>query len=388
MPVRKTFLFLSGDRVVFLLTVLVALAPALAGARFGIGTSIWWAFCACGVAYLALGFLDHSTVAGRQAWRLGGYFALQTLLLGGIFALTQLRGMVVLAAFPLVGQAVSCLRPSTAAVFVSLLYAGIMGGAALAERRQDLLSSGASILVGFAFVVVFTRIAMREKTARSEAERLAMELAKAIEQLRAQAAFVEELAKTRERNRVAREIHDSVGHGLTAIAIQLEASEAMHTTDPDRSQGAVKKARVLAAEALAEVRRSVGTLRSEARPRPLADRLRELTACDGRCEVNFVIAGNPRSLPPETEHSLFRAAQEGLTNVRRHAGAKFATLTLDYDGTMRVSVTLVDNGQGSMTSREGYGLTGLRERVALLGGTLTVANRPEGGFELRMEVPG
>ena len=160
----------------------------------------------------------------------------------------------------------------------------------------------------------------------------------------------------------------------------------MHGTEPGRALEAVQKAHGLAADALGDVRRSVGTLRAETL-RPLVERVRQLAASDERLTVNFSLLGESRPVAGDVEHGLFRVAQEGLTNVRKHAGAKSATLTLDYRDAQCVAMSVTDDGCGSAAARDGYGLTGLRERATLLGGALVAGNRPEGGFMLRVEVP-
>lgn len=214
-------------------------------------------------------------------------------------------------------------------------------------------------------------------------------LTEANERLQAQAAYVEELAMAKERNRLAREIHDSLGHALTTMAVQLEAAGALHTTEPARALGAVNQARTLAQEALADVRRSVGTLRVETDTRVLSDRLQALLVSDEKLAVRFALLGEPRVLSAEKEHALFRAAQEGLTNVRRHAQARTAVLTLDYGNERVVVMSVTDDGHGlrSAMATSGFGLKGLRERAAALGGRVVAADAAEGGFLLRMEVP-
>lgn len=387
MAERKPGWSFRSDQVAFVLTVAVSLLPSLINLRGGTGTWRWWAFLGCGLVFGVAGLVDHTVDdARRRAWRLTIYFSLQTLLLAGIFSITRLNGMSVLVAFPLVGQAVLCLSARVAGVFVTALYLGVMTGSVLMGGTKDAIMGGASVLAGFFFVVVFTRIALREKTARAEAERLSSELTEANVRLQAQAAYVEELAGAKERNRVAREIHDSLGHALTTMAVQLEVAEAMHGAAPPRSLEAVKQAHLLAGEALADVRRSVGALRAEA-AKPLPERMRELATGDERLAVQFIQLGATRLLSPEVEHGLFRVAQEGLTNVRKHAAAKTAAVTLDYRSGQRVSVSVSDDGRGNALASAGYGLTGLKERAVLLGGLLTAADRPEGGFVLRLEVP-
>ncbi|MDQ5980141.1 MAG: hypothetical protein QG602_3116, partial [Verrucomicrobiota bacterium] len=158
-------------------------------------------------------------------------------------------------------------------------------------------------------------------------------------------------------------------------------------TQPDRARDAVGKAARLAAEALDDVRRSVGALRTDAARPPLPEALKELAA-HGDPVPTLAIEGEPRPVPPGVEHALFRAAQEGLTNIRKHARANSALLRLDFRTPERVVLELADNGVGADGAKDaGFGLRGLRERIELLGGTVATGNRLEGGFALRVEVP-
>jgi signal transduction histidine kinase len=240
-----------------------------------------------------------------------------------------------------------------------------------------------SYLAGVVFAVVFTRIAVRGET-------LAAELGAANQKLRAYAAQVEELATTTERNRVAREIHDNLGHYLTVINMQLEAARAVFGTDPERALDAVRKAQTLTQEGLAEVRKSVSALRAgPAGNRPLPEAaalLIEETRAAGIL-AELTIAGTPRPLEPQAELTLYRAVQEALTNVRKHAHASRVDVRLEYaaDGTVRLAVH--DNGVGSSTSNGGFGLLGLRERVQLLGGKVRTQSAAGEGFRLDVEVP-
>jgi signal transduction histidine kinase len=168
--------------------------------------------------------------------------------------------------------------------------------------------------------------------------------------------------------------------------VQLEAARALHAADPARSLAAVEKAHGLAREALVEVRRSVGALRAEGPAQPLVARLHELVASLPVAALS--VLGEPRRLGPEVEHGLFRAAQEGLTNVRKHASARHVAVTVDFSAADRVRLSVVDDGCGCAQPTGGFGLTGLRERLALLGGSVEAANRAEGGFALRVELSG
>jgi len=178
------------------------------------------------------------------------------------------------------------------------------------DRREDFSAS-------FAFVIVFTRVAVREKHTRERAEELAAELVAANEQLRDAAVRTEELAMARERNRLAREIHDSLGHYLTTVAVQLEAARALHATEPARALSAVEKAHGLAREALVEVRRSVGALRAEGGTAAGGAAAGIRPAGEAGVAVNLRLVGSARRLGPERRApGLFRVAQEGRADER------------------------------------------------------------------------
>jgi signal transduction histidine kinase len=194
---------------------------------------------------------------------------------------------------------------------------------------------------------------------------------------------------------LAREIHDSLGHYLTVINVQMEAARAVMETDRERALDALGKAQSLAQEGLAEVRRSVTALRAsptESRPLPeaVAALVEECRAAG--IPIEFAIHGHPRQLAPQTELTLYRAAQEGLTNVRKHACASCAKLTLDYsDGNSEshsVRLTLQDDGLGASESGGGFGLLGVRERAQLLGGEVSIRTSAGQGFTLEVELPG
>ena len=129
-------------------------------------------------------------------------------------------------------------------------------------------------------------------------------------------------------------------------------------------------------------------LRTDAPKPPLTDAIRSLTV-DPSLTIEFNVTGQPRNVSAASEHALFRAAQEGLTNVRKHARAHRATLALDFSDPTRIRLHLQDDGQGAAAtaSVDGFGLRGMRERVGLLGGLVAAGPRPEGGFALTVEVP-
>jgi len=233
---------------------------------------------------------------------------------------------------------------------------------------------------------VLAELLVREQRARDQ-------LAQAHARLRGYAAQAEQLATTQERNRLARDIHDGLGHHLTVVQMQLQAARAVLGSDVARTEELLAKAQGQAEAALAEVRRSVSALRDPGAARPLRDGLRGLTeeASAAGVPAELEIAGPARPLPAEAEEALFRAAQEGLTNVRKHARASRASVVLDYRDPAAVAVEVRDDGVGTEPGAGpplGFGLLGAQERAARLGGRLRVDSAPGRGLTLRVEVPG
>jgi signal transduction histidine kinase len=249
----------------------------------------------------------------------------------------------------------------------------------------DGLANGLPLLGAAVFTAVVTELLRRERAARTD-------LAVAHARLREYAAQAEELATTQERNRLARDIHDGLGHHLTVVQMQIQAARAVLGADPPKADAVLAKAQQQATEALAEVRRSVAALRETRTPMPLPEALKELAEETSAAGVptRLEIEGTVRTLPPEAEEALYRTAQEGLTNVRKHAAAGSAGLLLDYAGPATVRLAVRDDGQGlaADVAGAGFGLLGLTERAARLGGRLDVSSHPGRGTTLLVEVPG
>ncbi|WP_148615944.1 sensor histidine kinase [Nocardioides rubriscoriae] len=198
------------------------------------------------------------------------------------------------------------------------------------------------------------------------------------------------LAAAAERARLAREIHDSLGHHLTAISLQLDKATVLGATDRESSDRAVLAARESTRSALRDVRTSVGALRGQLRVPSLGTALHELAqqVRDDRLDVALEIVGTERDLDEATRTTMFRAAQEALTNVRRHSGATRAELVVEFAPAATV-LTVRDDGDGFRDgSHDGHGLTGMRERVVEVGGVLEVSSERGRGSTVRVVVTG
>ncbi|MFD1147601.1 sensor histidine kinase [Saccharothrix hoggarensis] len=324
--------------------------------------------------------------------------------------------------FALSGAAIGAVLLLVVLVSQSVLLLPLAGAAAVAAAiplihvRMDWpagLREGLGTLAVTAFTVVVTELLVREQRARAE-------LADANERLREYAAQAERWATTQERNRLARDIHDGLGHHLTVVQMLLQAARAViRTADEDRLDSMLAKAQDQSKQALAEVRRSVAALR-EPRTAPLVNAVRALAgeASEAGVPTALDVLGDAREVPVDVEESLFRAAQEGLTNIRKHADASAAAVVLDYSDADVVRLEVRDDGHGlpedhalltagdgadgsgaaggddtasrdgAVVGRGGFGLVGLRERVNGLGGRVRVDSAAGRGVTLTVEVPG
>ncbi|ATO15535.1 histidine kinase [Micromonospora sp. WMMA2032] len=190
---------------------------------------------------------------------------------------------------------------------------------------------------------------------------------------------------TEERLRIARELHDLLGHHLSSINVQ--ASAALHRPDPERAEAALTAIKQTSRETLRELRTTLGILRAEATPpAPGLDRLYELVTSAGRCGLVIrTEVAETRPLPSEVDLTAYRIVQEALTNVTRHAAATSATVRVrpDRDDLL---VEVEDDGAGA-SAPPGNGILGMGERVRALGGSLTTGAGPAGGFLVRARLP-
>ncbi|PTY04854.1 hypothetical protein DB347_19325 [Opitutaceae bacterium EW11] len=371
--------YLSLGAVVFLGTVFIP--------RFHFFSQAGLVFCA-GLAIYVLLWFCQGLVANRTI--AAALFVVAHLVLFVVFNLAGVPAdYLYLLAMPIVSHASAHLRwHGTTIVVATYLVAMAWFFQGGKPTLQHTVSLTASMLAAFLFVILFTRLVIVSMASRDRAEQLAKELETANAQLREQSAQTAALAAANERNRIARDIHDGLGHYLTVIAVQLEAAGALLPADPVRARDAVAKAETLSRQALDEVRRSVGALRAAASTGGLAAALQGLVQELG-APGSLSIRGTPREVPAPVEQALFRVAQEGLTNARKHAAATCVEVVLQFDERGRTTVEINDNGRGSAAtpSQPGFGLVGLRERLATVGGSLSAGNRAEGGYSLKAEVP-
>ena len=347
-------------------------APALGGG--GLVVSV-------GLAGLVLGILGARVTFGRPG---GVYvvFALALIASSGALMWAQPSGPgavgvlvgVLLFARRLPGRAAIAL--SAAALAILAVIAGITGrGPGLA------LLAVLGGFVGMAF------LANRLGEANEQAEQLLVEL----ERSRAAEARTAGLA---ERQRLAREMHDVLAHSLSGLMLQLEGARMLateHPSDP-RLPEVIDRAHHLGKTGLEEARRAIGMLRDDELPGP--ERLAALAAQfqeDRHIPCRLTVSGEEHELSSEARLALYRVAQEALTNIAKHAHPEGVEIHLIYElCTAHLVVEDFATANGTRPSATGdsggYGLTGMRERAELLGGTLTTETTPS-GFRVELDVP-
>lgn len=288
---------------------------------------------------------------------------------------------------------VSTLRVGLA--WVSLYIAITFIDLSLLGGWEAALSNMASIGSGYVFFGMFSYALAVTSRERDRSQKLAADLQQANQRLQDFAGQVEALTIVQERNRLAREMHDTVGHRLTVAAVQLEAAQRLIHQDTARSEQLIETVRGQVRDALAELRQSVASLRRPMESdqtwpvalHSLAKTFQEATQLD----IHLSVPEEALQLSEGKRLALYRLVQEGLTNIQRHANATQVWITLEYySDCLRLSIA--DNGSG-FTERQkgsqpgGFGLLGLQERAAILGGKLSWVDRPEGGALICMELP-
>jgi signal transduction histidine kinase len=258
------------------------------------------------------------------------------------------------------------------------------------------------LLSAFVFVTVFSLVMRLQQGQKDRAERLLRqleessgELARAHKQLQEYADEVEELAIVRERTRVAREIHDTLGHYLSILSIQLETISRLHERDHARTAVEIAEARRVATQSMQEVRNAVAALRPASiamlsLPQALTQLAREFERSARGIQVTLDLEAQFPVLTTDIHVAFYRAAQEALTNVRKHAQASKVLIRLRYEEGV-VELLVRDNGNISTHAKaqsgSGFGLIGLRERIELLNGQIVHGPSEQGGYRVTVRVP-
>jgi signal transduction histidine kinase len=243
----------------------------------------------------------------------------------------------------------------------------------------DVIAFSVAWIIGFSVGGKFREVdEARERTARAERER----------EERARIAVADE------RARIARELHDVVGHSVSVMTVQASAVRRTLDADQEKEREALLVVEQTGREALAEMRRVVGVLRRPEEapalaPQPSLEHLDRLveSAREAGLPVELRVEGTPVQLAAGIDLTAYRLVQEGLTNALKHARAQRAEVVVRYaDG--QVELTVSDDGRGGGDGdKGGHGLVGMRERISVYGGELEAGPRPEGGYRLSAKLP-
>ncbi|HEY9077174.1 MAG TPA: sensor histidine kinase [Anaerolineaceae bacterium] len=346
-----------------------------------------------GTLYISIGTYGYGYCARSGSLTQKSLYFLVQIFIGSIIVyITQGNGFSAMVLIPLASHSVFLLPQRHEYFFNMLILCSyslvlylISGG--ISKIITDL----PVFLAGQIFIIVFTQMAVNEERARSQVENLVSNLEQANHRLRMYAAQIEELATTKERNRLAREIHDGLGHHLTTIHINIQAAIALVDHDPHRAVEILRKAQSQTQLALEDVRSSVATLRSpvEATMPVSAQIPRLLQTCEPfGIKGNFSLEGEERELNPQTNLILYRIIQEGINNACKHSKAKNLWIDLDFRQNQTVTLGIRDDGKGVEKIDGGFGIIGLKERVALLNGQLNISTSEGHGFEIIVKIPG
>ena len=313
-------------------------------------------------------------------WALNALLVVSAIVAAALFALDR-SGASAAFGFVVAGNAGFHLNTRDALIIAGLtstLCAGVIvfhvGGGHLSNPWYLGALTGASVLVG---------IANRNRT---DALRSAREAAMQAQLAAQSEARAQALA---ERGRIARDVHDVLAHSLAGVNMQLEVADAqLESGDLEAARAATRRAQSLVREGLVEVQRTVQSLREDALP--LLDTLRSLLGSSTR-DGEIEVVGEPREPSVRTAQALVRCAQEALTNAHKHAPDAAVALRIGYrPGHIELTVRNAAPATGTRPlagSGSGMGLVGMRERVALLGGSVRIGPDDAGGWQVHVEVP-
>jgi len=255
----------------------------------------------------------------------------------------------------------------------------------LSVDMQSLKAKRKEILVR---VISFNDISEYKKL-MNEVNEKNLELTNMYEQIKEYASAVEELTITKERNRFARDIHDTLGHTLTLLIALLEVSNITCGKDNEKTREKLKKALIVSREGLKEVRRSIsglapGKLDSESLVNSLDKLISDFRTSE--VSIDFTVDGIEGHMNRMTLEVLYRSCQEAMTNSIRHGNARHIEVILKFN-LEKLKLFIIDDGSGCKKIKKGFGLSGMEQRIDSLGGTVVLGSDGECGFNVHIEVP-
>jgi NarL family two-component system sensor histidine kinase YdfH len=331
----------------------------------------------------------------KKNWSTWLYLGIQAAIVFTLVSLAGELGPMIGLYLGLIGEAVGLFYGSW--LKKGLAIAGLLSLSAINSYwvlpEGQILWWAIAILPMTVFVVIYVFLYTRQAEARVKAQELLAELEVANRRLTEYADRIEDLTRTGERHRMARELHDTLAQGLAGLILELEAVDShLGQGRTDRAQAIVRQAMARARDALAESRRAIDGLRKET-PDDLEQAVRAevdhfISASGVPCTLDLNLA---EPLPVAAREIALRMVSEGLTNIARHAQARRATVAL-RGGAGALEVEITDDGigfdaAGGETQTGHYGLIGLRERTRLAGGSLEVRRGEGGGTILSARIP-
>ncbi|MGG4152594.1 sensor histidine kinase [Peribacillus muralis] len=279
-------------------------------------------------------------------------------------------------------------------LIIVLLWLMVMGTTYFQSGKLDIIDNLSSIsFVAFSAIVgdlirklIEARDVMSEQFLQLNVAH--EELSAAHQQLQSYSQEVEEAARIRERNRIAREIHDTVGHKMTALFVQMELADELIKYDLVKTKDTLKVCRDLAQGALEEVRFSVRALKveEEAAFLPSVRRLLDDFYQSTSLRSTLDLRGDPSNIPSALQLTIIRLIQESLTNAKRHGDASMSAIKLDCLPE-KVLINIEDNGKGTSVIIPGFGLKNMKDRIFEMGGELLYESAVNQGFRIFVEFP-
>jgi NarL family two-component system sensor histidine kinase YdfH len=334
------------------------------------------------------------TAFGQWWW---AYFVVQAALAFGIGLLARGHWLPAALYLPLAGQMAGTFWPRLRAVALAavLCFALLAVNLTMSWGPQAFVQFWPIGVLTFAFVLIYVVLFVRQEQAREHSQALLQELEVAHRQLQEYAAQVEELSVGRERERMARELHDTLAQGLAGLILQLEAADGhLEGGNPIRAQEVVQQAMQRARTTLQEARRAIQSLRPAALEQGnLMDAIRreiQQFAADTGVRTTLAVGADAPDVSPAMAQDILRIVQESLSNVARHAQASHVRVRL-AENRHGLVVVVQDDGVGfdpaEGLERPGcYGVAGMRERARRLGGALRVESAPGEGTSVILSV--